>query len=165
MKKILGVVIFLLLFGTAAQGRSIYLIRHAEKVDDGSKNPVLTLQGQQRALNIAQILSKAGITQVYATDYQRTQMTAKPLADHLDLEVISYDPRDLPAFAEKLKHQAGNTLVVGHSNTTPELTQLISGKTVVKLEESDFDYIFQLVIEGNQTTLNVLKSIPIQQAD
>ena len=160
MKKFYVLMIVLLLFGTIAQSKSIYLVRHAEKADDGSKNPVLTVKGQQRAQNLAAILSAAGISKVYATDYQRTQLTAKPIADLLGIEVTSYNPSDLTAFAEELKMQTDNVLVVGHSNTTPELAHLLSGKPVVKMGETDFDFIFQVVIEGDQTTLNVLKSVP-----
>ncbi len=161
MKKLFGLVVVMLLFGAAAQGKSIYLIRHAEKLDDGSKNPVLTLKGRQRAINLASMLSQAGITKVYATNYHRTQMTAKPMADYLGIEVTSYDPSELSRLAEALKAQDQNVLIVGHSNTTPMLTHLLSGKPMIKLEETDFDFIFQVVIEGEQTTLNILKSLPI----
>lgn len=165
MRKLIGLVLVMLLFAAVAQSKSIYLIRHAEKLDDGSKNPVLTIKGQQRAQNLSGILSHAGITQVYATDYHRTQMTAKPLADYLGIEVTLYNPSKLQAFAEQMKVQDESVLIVGHSNTTPELTHLISGKPVIKLEESDFDYIFQVVIKGGQTTLNVLKSLPVQSPE
>ncbi len=160
MKKIFGLVVFMMLLSAVAQGKNIYLIRHAEKVDDGSKDPVLTVQGQLRADNIADMLSQANIQHVYATDYQRTQLTAKPLADFLGTTVTSYDPSQLPAFAETLKQQTGNVLVVGHSNTTPMLTYLLSGKPVINLDETDFDNVFQVILDGEEANLNVLKSSP-----
>ena len=46
------------------------------------------------------------------------------------------------------------------ADTTPELAHLLSGTPVIKMGESDFDFIIQVVIEGSQTTLNILKSIP-----
>ena len=115
MKKIFGLVVFMLLFAAVAQSKSIYLVRHAEKADDGTKDPVLTDAGQQRAKNLAVILSAAGIKKVYATDYQRTQLTAKPLADRLGITVTSYNPSDLTDFAEELKMQTDNVLVVGRT--------------------------------------------------
>ena len=160
MKKVHGFVMFLLLFGAAAESKSLYLVRHGEKANDGTKDPVLTVEGQQRAQNLAHILSHAGISKVYATDYQRTQLTAKPLADLLGIEVTSYNPSQLPAFAEELKAQQDNVLVVGHSNTTPELAHLLSAKPMVKMGEEDFEFILQVVIEGEHRTLNVLKSLP-----
>ena len=160
MKKVSW--LLLMFFCAVVQAKSFYLIRHAEKVDDGSKDPVLTLQGQQRALNIAHMLSEAAITQVYATDYQRTQLTAKPLADHLGLPVTIYDPRELTAFADQLKAQEGNVLIVGHSNTTPMLVHLLSGEPAFKMSEAEYDNIYQLVIEAGQITLTQFKSLPMQ---
>ena len=150
----------MLLFGCVANSQTIYLSRHAEKINDGTKDPKLTEQGQQRALNIAKMLSVADIERVYATNYHRTQLTAKPLADYLGVEVISYDPSDLTSFAAKLKNQTGNSWVVGHSNTTAELAELLSGKPVFKLTETDFDFLFQVIFTSGSATLNVLKSLP-----
>ena len=65
----------LFLLSSVVHSETIYLLRHAEKADDGSHDPVLTVQGQQRAKNIADMLSHANIQQIYATDYQRTQLT------------------------------------------------------------------------------------------
>lgn len=155
-------VVMLLCVVSTIQADTIYLVRHAEKVEDGSKDPVLTAAGQQRAENIANMLSHANIQHVYATDYQRTQLTAKPLADYLGTAVTSYDPRQLPAFAEVLKQQSGNALIVGHSNTTPMLTYLLSGTPVMGLDEVDFDNIYQVNIDADKTTLNHLKSLPSQ---
>jgi broad specificity phosphatase PhoE len=165
MKKLWVLSAVMLLLSSVVQSESIYLIRHAEKADDGSKDPMLTIQGQQRAQNIADMLSHANIQHVYATDYQRTQLTAKPLADYLGINVTTYNPSELTAFAEQLKQQKGNALVVGHSNTTPMLTHLLSGKPEIKLAETDFDYMFQVVIDGPHKTLTVLKSLPIQSVE
>ncbi len=155
--------ICLSLLSTVVSAQTIYLVRHAEKEVDGTKDPVLTTQGIQRAQNIADMLSSANIKHIYSTDYQRTQMTAKPLADMLGVDVKSYDPRQLKQFAEQLKQQEGNILVVGHSNTTPELTHFISGKSTISLTEAEYDFIFQVIIDGPHSYLNVLKSLPRQK--
>jgi len=160
MKKWMGL-LCLFLLSTVAQGNSIYLIRHAEKANDGTKDPALTEKGLQRAQNIVQMLSHAGISKVYATDYKRTQMTAQPMADYLGLEVLSYNPSELSVLVQQLKDDQANVLVVGHSNTTPQLAHLLSGEPVVNLTEADFDYLFQVIILGELATLNVLKSSPV----
>lgn len=153
-------VVCLLIFSVIAPAKTIYLIRHAEKVNDGSKDPVLTEQGQSRADGIAALLSTAGITHVFATDYQRTQLTAKPLADYLDLAITLYDPRKLTEFAEQLKLHEGNALVVGHSNTTPVLAHLLTAQPVFSLDEADFDYVFQVHLAGDKSSLDILRSLP-----
>lgn len=162
MKRLYIVALCFTLLTTVADAKTVYLVRHAEKVNDGSKDPKLSLLGQQRAQNIADMLSHADIRHIYSTDYQRTQSTAQPLAEYLGIEVQSYDPTQLAAFADKVKQQAGNALIVGHSNTTPMLTYLLSNLPVMNLDESHYDNVFQVVIENEQATLHVLKSEPSQ---
>jgi broad specificity phosphatase PhoE len=140
-----------------AQSHIIYLTRHAEKVSTG-KNPALTEQGQQRATNIAQLLANAEITHIFSTAYKRTQLTAQPLADVLSVAVQSYNPRQLAAFAIELKTLKGNTLVVGHSNTTPALVQLLSGSQIDEMAEDEFDRLYQVIIDDNNHLTVVLLS-------
>lgn len=149
-----------LMLTSVSQATTFYVLRHAEKVDDGSKDPVLTAQGQQRALNLAGMLADAGIAKIYASDYQRTQMTARPLARLLGLEVISYDPGDLPGLKEQLLTEDVNALIVGHSNTTPMLAHLLSGQPVTNLDEANYDFVFQVVRLADQVTVNTLRSKP-----
>ena len=147
---------------TQAYAATYYMLRHAEKIDDGSQDPVLTLAGQQRARNIANMLSTVGIKKIYATDYQRTQLTAQPLAALLGIEVMSYDPSDLPGFASKLKADDQSAMIVGHSNTTPMLTYLLSNQPVMNLDEVDYDNIFQVVLKDGLRSLQIIKSLPSQ---
>jgi len=84
------------------------------------------------------------ITNIHSSDTKRTRDTAAPLAKRLGLEVEIYDPRDLPAMATKLKAASGRHLVVGHSNTTPQLTELLGGDggtPIVEATEYDRLYI------------------------
>ncbi len=164
MKKHLYIFSLLLMFSMTVHSKTWYLVRHAEKVDDGSKNPVLTSQGEQRAKNIAGLLATAHIDAIYATDYHRTQLTAKPLAELLGLPVTSYDPSALPAFAEQLKTVPGNALIVGHSNTTPMLAYLLSGQPMINLDDVDYDNVFQITNNSEQTEVTLLKSLPSQVA-
>jgi broad specificity phosphatase PhoE len=140
---------------------TVYLVRHAEKlIIDGEHNPDLNAIGQFRALNIAKQLSQVGITDIYSTQYHRTLQTAKPLADFLNLEIKDYDPRNLEEFAEQIKSIKGTILIVGHSNTTPMLTSLISGKTVKPIAENEYDNLYQVITTNKQIILNRFKSIP-----
>ena len=162
MKKLLTLLIVLIIQPTLIFAEStIYLVRHAEKdLTQGIKNPELTPIGKFRAQNIAKQLSKVGITAIYSTNYNRTMQTARPLADFLNLSIQPYDARKLVEFAKEVKSMDGNILIVGHSNTTPKLTSLISGQTVKPINENEYDNVYQVIVSDSQTILNRFKSIP-----
>ena len=129
---------------------AIFLVRHAEK--QAGPNPSLTDEGTARAERLAGQLENAGIEVIYSTNYHRTQETAAPLAEALDLEITSYDPSDLPGFADHLKSDGRTALVVGHSNTTPALVILLGGEAE-PMPETDYDRLYCL--SGEETTLLV----------
>ncbi len=144
----------------AADASIIYLTRHAEK-QTGS-DPALTAEGQLRAQNIADLLKRADISSIYSTDYNRTQQTATPLSTAISVPITSYDPNQLASFANQLNNLSGNTLVVGHSNTTPELVGLLGGQATA-IPESEFDRLYQVIIGDNgQVTTVLLTSLPAQ---
>ena len=127
----------------------IFLVRHAEKTDDG-RDPELSLVGQMRSLELAKVLRDAGISRIYSTDYKRTRDTAAPIAKLLGLEVEIYDPRDLQSFARTLEQNGQRQLVVGHSNTTPELTALLGGEAGTEIDEpGEYDRLYVVTIDGN----------------
>ena len=120
---------------------TLYLVRHAEK--QTGDDPALTEAGNTRAAALADRLEDAGIEAIWSTDYRRTLQTAAPLAQRLDLEVQVYDPGDLASFAEQLKTTGETALVVGHSNTTPQLAGLLGGNPGPEIvEASEYDRIY-----------------------
>ena len=138
-----------------ADAHIIYLTRHAEKESAG-QDPALTSEGQVRAANIAALLRKADIGHIFSTAYARTRQTAQPLSAALAIPVQTYDPAHLAAFARQLRALPGNALVVGHSNTTPDLVRALGGNPGSAMEESDFDRLYQLIIGTDGTVSTVL---------
>lgn len=135
----------------------IFLVRHAEKTAD-KNDPELTQSGALRAVLLADILKDVGITHIHSTDYKRTRATAAPLAKHLGLNVASYDGRNLPDFARVLKQTQGRHLVVGHSNTTPQLVELLGGDggtPIVEVNEYNRLYLVTVGQGGEITTLRL----------
>jgi broad specificity phosphatase PhoE len=165
--KIFTNVILLIVLGLSFASAAIadgtfYLVRHAEKQVDGTKDPHLTDKGHKRAGLLAKQLSAANITKIYSSDYHRTKETAKPLAEILDLSVESYDPSKLKEFSEVLKLQAGQIVIVGHSNTTPPLAALLSGMPVEEMDESEYENLYQVVLVGDKAVLTRFKIFPIE---
>ncbi|MCH9651577.1 MAG: histidine phosphatase family protein [Deltaproteobacteria bacterium] len=134
----------------------VYLVRHAEKTKSHPKDPSLSSVGAQRAAQLALTLRDAGIEHIHSTDFLRTRRTAEPLADRLRLPVELYDPKDLAAVAEKILSTPGRHLVTGHSNTTPQLVELLGGEGGTPIEEfGENDRLYVLLISptGTVTTL------------
>ena len=130
----------------------VFLVRHAEKVPDGSRDQPLLPEGEERAKRLADLLHHAQVSNVWSTDFQRTRDTASPLADGLGLDVELYDPRELEALAETLRATPGRHLVVGHSNTTPKLVELLGGEGGPKIEEkAEYGRLYVLVLGSKNT--------------
>ncbi len=146
----------------AIADREIYLIRHAEKQADGSKNPSLSTVGKQRAGNISEMLKSRNITAIYSSDFDRTKQTAEPLAKLLNLKVSLYDPHKLKDFAEQILTGKANVLIVGHSNTTPGLAFLLGGDAFGDIDESEYDRVYRLKFGAGQVDSKLLHSEPIQ---
>lgn len=128
---------------------TVFLVRHAEKMT--GSDPILTSDGADRAFALADLLIDAKIERIHTSDYKRTHLTAGPLAKRLGITVELYDPRDLPAIAAQLKADGGRHLVVGHSNTTGELTALLGGDggtAIVEATEYDRLYVVTVGADG-----------------
>lgn len=131
--------IFALMIGISSCNTTIYLVRHAEKADTTRDSP-LSQKGEERAATLRDLLKSKGIDSIYTTAYQRTRQTAKPLAEALGISIITYKPDTI--FSEQLKALKGKkVVVVGHSNTIPEIINYIAGEKV-SIAEDDFDNLY-----------------------
>jgi len=138
----------------------IYLVRHGEKAADGN-DPSLTPQGRQRAQNIATMLHRAGIKAIFSSATVRTLETAKPLSASLSLPVQQYEAGKPEALVDQVKALQGPVLVVGHSNTLPQLVRLFGGAPGAEIGDNEYDRLYQLVkgADGKVTTV-LLTSLP-----
>jgi len=143
--------------------RIYYLVRHAEK-DTVSNDPDLIAIGYDRANELAEIFKSGRVDQVYSTMYMRTLMTADSISKSKGIAMKTYDPRSLKEFAERLKNMEDQKrfLIVGHSNTTPELANHIHGKTVLEaFDEKDYDNLIVIIQSENEPSqLHQLKFKP-----
>ena len=136
--------IFVLIAAPASADSAVYyLFRHAEKVAD-VKDPGLTGEGKARARYLVEFFKDKGVTHIFSSDYIRTRETVTPLSKATGIPVEIYDPRDLEGFAGQLRGLEGVIVISGHSNTTPELTALISGKATEPMDESEYGRLYQV---------------------
>jgi broad specificity phosphatase PhoE len=125
------------------------IVRHAEKGIDDARDPSLSEAGQARAQRLAALLSDEPVHAAYATAYRRAHQTAQPVAAGHSLRITTYDAQ-LPAlrFAEQLRgsNKAGTVLVVGHSNTVPDIVGALSGQTIAAMDDGEFDRLYRVRI-------------------
>lgn len=132
---------------------TVYLVRHAEK-QDVSKDPVLSDCGKARAQALADYFASIPLVGVYATPYHRTRQTAAAVAAVRQLNVTDYDPRSPGTLVAEITAQRQSVLVVGHSNTVPQLVKLFSGFDMAELTEQDFDLLYEVKL-GPQLTVTL----------
>jgi phosphohistidine phosphatase SixA len=131
----------------ADAGRIVVVVRHAEAHREPGGDPALTPAGESRAERLAELLGDAGIEVVHTSDYRRTRSTAAPLAARLGITPVVYDARDLAGFADRLLTERGRHLVLGHSNTNPELVRLLGGEPGGEITEHEHDRVYLLVFD------------------
>ena len=134
-----------------------YLVRHAEKTK-AETDPALTEVGAKRAQDLAMRLKGVPLTKIYSSDYIRTRDTAAPIAGEKNLDVVIYNPRDLEGVSKNLLTETGHILVVGHSNTTPELSKLLGGDAGAPIiEATEYDRLYILKRYGSDVSGDIFR--------
>jgi broad specificity phosphatase PhoE len=143
MMKVLLTAMFLALSGVEqAQSSMIILVRHAEAVPDAGNDPVLSEAGIARARALAAALKDAGVKAVITTQYQRTILTGRPLAEATGAELINLSAQtELDTAALGAKYSGGVIVIVGHSNTVPAIVKGLTGVDV-EIAHDSFDQMF-----------------------
>lgn len=140
---------------------TVFLIRHAERADEPRQDPPLTEKGTARSQDLARLLSAAGIKAIYTSQYARTKLTAEPLAKQLgitptalSLKLNPSNPRQIAEESTKetvdkiLSHGGGSVLVVGHSNSIPDVIKMLGADAAPTIDEKKFDDLFVVTVYG-----------------
>ena len=127
---------------------TVFLVRHAEKSKTPVDNPLLTEEGTQRSKDLIHVLGSAGIKTIYVSQWTRTQLTAEPVAKHLGIKPEQMDAADSKKLADTIltKHAGQTVLVVGHSDTVPEIIAALGGPSMPELGEFEFDNLFVVTV-------------------
>ncbi len=136
---------------------TLYLVRHAEKQQDGGRDPELTKEGKARSKQLANWFQDKNIKDIWSSDYKRTRDTAQPLVSRLGLKLSVYDPRDLAGLAVKLRKNQRTALIAGHSNTTPELARMLCDCSIEDMDESEYDRLIVISVTSGKTEARTLE--------
>jgi phosphohistidine phosphatase SixA len=133
---------------------TIVLLRHAEKQVGAIADAPLTPQGELRATRLAQMFGDASsygrVQKIYVTDTRRTQQTAAALAQRLNLKPEVVDARSSSGELARRalrENRGGRALIVGHSNTVPEIVKaLADSDEVPPIADDEFDTLYVVTV-------------------
>ena len=132
----------------SASTTTIIVMRHAEKATQPAEDPPLSAVGEARAQALAQIFGEAPaefrIQGIFVSEFRRTQETVRPLANRLGVPVIVVPATDIPLVVDRARseYRGGRVLIVGHSNTVPEIVEQLSGEKIPAMAETQYGIVY-----------------------
>ncbi|BDM83818.1 SixA phosphatase family protein [Acaryochloris marina] len=168
MKKLFSLVIIVILvfFGLGysplaiAQDKHtithIAIVRHAEKASNSGDTPLSAI-GFKRAKTLANMLSSSDITTVITSDALRTIQTAEEYVSSHGIQPgrIS-NPKDIVQHI-KSNHSGQNILIVGHSNTVPEVISQLGISPAPRVGDEYNNLFFVTLFDNDVATMTHLK--------
>jgi phosphohistidine phosphatase SixA len=157
--------------GPGFKATTVFLVRHAEKAVQPADDPPLSDAGVARSGELARVLADAGITAIYTSQYLRTKQTAGPLANRLGVTSVVLPVRggmsapggismeSIGEIADTIyRHEGEKLLIVGHSNTVPEVIRALGCEDVPTIGDKEYDDLFVVTIYAHgKATLAHLK--------
>jgi phosphohistidine phosphatase SixA len=144
-----AVLMLALSVANAAAQPVVFLVRHAERADAGmaaakmaGADPDLSGAGVARANSLAAMLKDARIRTVITTEFKRTKQTGEPVATAAGVSLTVVDSKDVAGLLKQVRSSTGNVLVVGHSNTLPEILKGLGVTEPITIGEDEFDSLF-----------------------
>jgi broad specificity phosphatase PhoE len=134
---------------------NLYIVRHAEKLDN-SPYSVLSPLGHQRAAVLRDSLLSKKINLIFATQFQRTQETAQPLATALNKPLLIYRNNAIDSIVSVLKqNKSKNVLLVAHSGNIPSIIEGLTGEKVKAIDENEYDNFY--IIKNKKSNVELVQ--------
>lgn len=140
---------------------TVFFVRHAERAEEPRQDPPLTEKGVARSQELARLLSTSALKAIYTSQFTRSKQTAEPLAKLLGitstplaLKTSAANPRMIAEESTKetvdkiLSHGGGSVLVIGHSNSIPDVIKMLGGDVTPVIDEKKYDDLFVVTIYG-----------------
>lgn len=135
---------------------AFYVMRHLN-TPEGQRDPDLTPEGRRLSIELGLRFQRGGPAAIYISGYrdqgrliayQRTMETVLPLIAQLNLRPIIYDPGDTPGFVARVRAGPLPALIVGHSNTVPDIVEQLGGPRPAPLSHPDFGDLWIIAPDG-----------------
>jgi broad specificity phosphatase PhoE len=133
-----------------------YVVRHLN-TPVGERDPDLLPEGQRTAAALVGWFARerARPAAIYVSDFRHTRQTAAPLAARLGLTPIVYDPADTPGLIARVRAGPSPALIVGHSNTVPDIIAALGGTRPAPLVHADFGDIWRVAPDGATARMRI----------
>jgi phosphohistidine phosphatase SixA len=129
---------------TTPPAEPVYFVMRHLHTPAGEHDPDLTAEGLSQARLLADWFGVEALAAIYVSSYKRSQRTATPLAAKLGLTPVVYDPADTPGLLARVRQGPFPVLIVGHSNTVPDIIEQLGGERPGPLVHEDFGDIWRL---------------------
>jgi broad specificity phosphatase PhoE len=154
---------FVAVSAQAQIGKTVILVRHAEKTATPPNDPVLSEKGDERAQKLAQMLIDTRIDHIITSQSARTILTAQYVAEAggLSPEIVAVGSElraHIQAVADAVHARPDGEaiLVVGHSNTIPSIVGALGGSTLPDLKDENYSTVYILMIEQGMHTRTIV---------
>jgi phosphohistidine phosphatase SixA len=137
---------------SAASTTTVFVMRHAEKAEAPADDPPLSQAGEARALELEQHFGRApkgqGLDAIYVSEFRRTQDTIRPLANRLGIPMIVVPAAEPAQVVDRAldEYRGGSVLIVGHSNTVPDIVEELSGDEVGPMSEAEYGILYIVAV-------------------
>ncbi len=142
---------------------SLLITRHADRI---ASQDALSPEGLVRAQELVHVGEKSGVVAIYHSDTERARQTATPLATALGLTPVVYPANNTDALVSQIlaDHRGEKVLIVGHSNTVPQLISAAGGPSIPDIAADEFDNLFVVSVcrcrRGLATLVNLQYGAP-----
>jgi broad specificity phosphatase PhoE len=126
---------------------TIIVVRHADRAGTADS---LSTAGVERAQGLAQATRMANLRAIYVTDTRRSRDTATATAAIAHVTPEVYSAKECDELVKRiLKDHAGEAvLVVGHSNTVPDIIRAAGGPQVAEIGENVYTGLYIVAVTG-----------------
>ena len=120
----------------------VFIMRHLDTAR--GDDPELSAEGKANAARLARYLTDAGIKAVFVTRTRRAMETGNAVAGQAGIPTTIYDHRDVGGLIRAVQAVGGPVLIVGHSNTAPDLVAAFGGDRPGPIDHEDFGTVWRV---------------------
>lgn len=135
-------------------GEPLYFVMRHLNTPEGQRDPDLLPEGQAAAQRVPDLIGTRPAI-IYVSNYKRTAQTAAAVAARYRLTPVLYDPADTPGLLARVQAGPRPALIVGHSNTVPDIVAGLGGTRPAPLSHPDFGDVWRIGADGTTTRLRI----------